>query len=264
MATDHPSDSNIISDLTETYRWLQDHLETACIHVARLHNERLFLNVDAPRKDVWIFKPANQLLYNVSDDDPGYVKAFLSPFKELLTAAGASEIQRPPIPVASRAALNTQASGLRASFNRFRKSRRLTDVCFVAGDGSEHPAHRDFMAANAEHFEDCFCGELLESGPATAEDPIRVYVDEKYPSACIGHALGELYLSRRGLLTDQICEDYLYSGTLPSTLECQQLVDLLYLSHEWGVANLNEEVQSQLALCTNLSNYRECEPFRVG
>ena len=98
----YPSQRRILlHDLENTYTHLNNHIaqqnpEHTTIIVQRLREEKLFLNVDNPDNDSWRFEKGDALVFDKHDEDGiQYVREFLLPYEELLTAIEVSQVYRP-------------------------------------------------------------------------------------------------------------------------------------------------------------------------
>ncbi|KXN87239.1 Sacsin [Leucoagaricus sp. SymC.cos] len=92
VARDHPHNPTLIQHLEKTYRWLNDHAESAAPYLRQLTEKsiRIFLNVNNPRDatETWVWKPAKGIILDTEDTPPLQCpRNFLKPFTALLTAA---------------------------------------------------------------------------------------------------------------------------------------------------------------------------------
>ena len=157
IAPDLRRNSELIEDLKATYSWLADHKSEAG-ELLEYNQETLFLNVDNPDSE-WEWNSASELLFDERDSsNPRRVKRFLRDYSELLRAAGVREISHVSIPdnLMREDSHETQLTRIRSSFNSMREQDQLTDVTFVAEDGTKFSAHRVFLAAQSRHFKTCF------------------------------------------------------------------------------------------------------------
>ena len=156
--------SELIEDLKATYSWLTDH-EGEAEELLDYNQEKLFLNVDSPVSE-WEWSSASELLFDERDSsNPHRVKRFLRSYSGLLRVAGVKEINHVSIPddLMRGDSHETQLTRMRDSFNSMREADQLTDVTFVADDGTEFSAHRVFLAAQSGYFKTCFALGWRES-----------------------------------------------------------------------------------------------------
>jgi sacsin len=179
----------------ETYKWLDDHQDVVEDIIVNYHSEPLFLNVDDPATEPWLWHSADEMFFNILDGgDLKSVKKFLMPFKDLLSVAGVEDIVNPTVPTGLvRSSVDTQLTTLRTGLQTMRFEGKLTDVVFISDDDTRYPAHRSFLAPMSEYLNDLFCGSFTEAGPGTADDPVEIEVD--YPGACVDAALGQCLVS---------------------------------------------------------------------
>ncbi|KAJ7280333.1 hypothetical protein C8J57DRAFT_1175059 [Mycena rebaudengoi] len=229
VAKDLPSDPYCLSDLLETYKWLDDHQDVVEDIIVNYHSEPLFLNVDDPATEPWLWHSADEMFFNILDGgDLKSVKKFLMPFKDLLSVAGVEDIVNPTVPTGLvRSSVDTQLTTLRTGLQTMRFEGKLTDVVFISDDDTRYPAHRSFLAPMSEYLNDLFCGSFTEAGPGTADDPVEIEVD--YPGACVDAAL-----------------DYMYIAKAPALERLDELLDLMDLSNYWALQELNELVQAKI------------------
>ncbi|CAK5278239.1 unnamed protein product [Mycena citricolor] len=235
VAQDLPSDIYVLSDLQATYEWLDDHQHLAEEIIVEMHDQPLFLNVDDPRTERWVWHCADEMFFNILDGgDLKSVKKFLVPWRDLLSVAGVDDIVNAPVPATERSSVETQLQMLRDGFQSMRVQGLLTDVVFVseptstdAEDGTRFPAHRAFLAPMSEYLNDLFCGSFTESGPGTADDPIEV--DLEYSA-----------------LTVEAVLDFMYQAKAPSVEKLADLLDLMDLSNYWGLSELCQLVQAKI------------------
>ncbi|KAJ7641407.1 hypothetical protein FB45DRAFT_900138 [Roridomyces roridus] len=228
VAKDYTSDVYVQQDLEATYRWLDDRQDVVEEILIEFHDEPLFLNVNDPRTDPWLWHCADEMFFNIVDGgDLKSVKKFLMPFKDLLSVAGVENIKHAPVPGVERSTTESQLTLLRQGFQTMRAEAKLTDVVFVADDDMRYPAHRAFLAPMSEYLNDLFCGSFTESGPGTAEEPIEIELD--YPGSCVDCIL-----------------DFMYIGKAPDLERLSDLLDLMDLSNYWGLTELNQLVQTKI------------------
>ena len=203
----------IIHDMTETLKWLNESVKGFENILYELRDEDIFLNVDDPSTEPWIWTNANQLVFETQDIDAvsiRYVRNFLLPYDKLLRATGVLPVVHPQNSISnvdrSESAI---LQSIRTGFNDLRNKGRWTDVEFVAkraelADTIIPPlvAHRSLLAVFSDYFSDSFCGGFMEAKDASSSNPISFPVrrtEELYYSArCVQLLLGiffYLYLS---------------------------------------------------------------------
>ena len=179
--------SELIEDLKATYLWLNDH-ESEAEGLLDYNQDKLFLNVDNPFSE-WTWDSASELLLDDRDSsNPRPVRQFLRIYSGLLRAAGVKEIDHVSIPddLPCEFSHETRLTRIRSSFNRMREADQLTDVIFIAEDGTEFAAHRVFLAAQSRHFETCFSLGWRES--RDLEGKVEINVD--HSQGCLEAVLG--------------------------------------------------------------------------
>jgi len=206
--------------MRETLKWLNERVEDSDDNIASDENtlyglkyENIFLNVDDPSTEEWIWTNANELAFEAEDIDDGirYVRRFLLPYDRLLRAAGVVQVFHPQCPVSNISESDSATLGsIRTGFNDLRGKGLWTDVVFVASTTSRAPddddtgnvpslvAHRSFLTVFSDYFSDLFCGEFREANDASSSKPIQVHVKrsgENYYSAdCVQLLLGAFRL----------------------------------------------------------------------
>lgn len=204
VAKDYTSDIYLFQDLEATYRWLDDHQDEVEDVIIECHDQPLFLNVDDPKTDPWLWHSADEMFFNILDGgDLKSVKKFLLPFKDLLSVSGVEDIVHAPVPGVVRSSVDAQLTLLRTGFQRMRIEGKLTDVVFISDDETRYPAHRAFLAPMSEYLDDLFCGSFTESGPGTADEPIEIEVE--YPGSCVECVLGECFPALPLFNADGLC-----------------------------------------------------------
>jgi len=150
------------------------------------NQDKLFLNVDNPVLE-WTWDSASELLLDDRDSsNPHPVRHFLRSYDGLLRAAGVKKINHVSIPddLPREVSHETQLTRIRSSFNRMRETDQLTDVTFIAEDGTEFPAHRVFLAAQSRHFDTCFSLGWRESRDLEGK------IDVDHSQECLKAVLG--------------------------------------------------------------------------
>ena len=164
IAPELGSNPELIEDLKATYLWL-DRRGNGASRLLGYNGERLFLNVDNPTLE-WSWNSASELLFDENDSsNPRRVRQFLRNYLGLLRTAGVREISHVSVPnnLLSEDSREAQLARLSSSLDEMRKADQLTDVTFIAEDGTEFTAHRTLLAAQIEHFKTCFSHGWRES-----------------------------------------------------------------------------------------------------
>lgn len=195
--------------MVETLKWLNENVvDSDDIILYDLRTENIFLNVDNPSEESWIWRNANELAFEAEDIDDGIqcVREFLLPYHKLLRAAGVVQVIHPQCPVSniSESASDTLKS-IRTGFNDLRRKGLWTDVVFVTmrpGDDETGVvpslvAHRSFLTVFSDYFAYSFCGDFREANDASSSKPIQLHVkrsEEDYYSAdCVQLLLGAFH-----------------------------------------------------------------------
>lgn len=130
------------------------------------HNQdKLFLNVDDPALE-WRWNSASELLFDEKDSsNPRRVRRFLKDYGGLLRAGGVQTVDHVSMPdgLLIKIPHEKQLEDIRERFKEMREARQLTDVTFVAEDGTEFAAHRVILAARGDHFKTQFTSGYRES-----------------------------------------------------------------------------------------------------
>lgn len=254
VARDHPNHPAILADLTATYRYLNDKAEASAAHLADLRDEQLFLNVDNPRGAGVVWEWASPATLSFDAWDVGNFKSvrrFLRDYKTLLMAAGAQEVYHPTAQVSSSTTTVDLGplSHIRRKYGEMRRNKKLVDVKFITEDDiPDDPllAHRSFLAANSDHFQESFCSDFGEGQPASANEPVEVPVRE-YSRACVALVLGERLADYSRLDTyNKTLADYIYSGTVPDSTTIPLLLKALELAKYWSIHELVEQIQDRI------------------
>ncbi|KAM6499224.1 hypothetical protein JOM56_004732 [Amanita muscaria] len=289
----HGSRKGLLSDLKATYRWLNDHADDIAALIKPRRNDKLFLNVDDPESDKWIWDSASKLVIGLQDvGEIREVKGSLRNYSELLDAAGVRKVQKgpaKPIPAREYTSLDLRGQfnnmrktefdtnavfvaqdchnrnysellnaadvgrvqkgpaepiparedtllALRGQFNNMRKTEFDTNVVFVAKDYHNRilPAHRNWLAANNNHFRTVFLGSGMRELQALESTESVITVERS--SMCV-----------KGVV------DWFYVGKLPDSLTSgnseevkQRLIlalEMLSLSKKWQVTDLHRHLQ---------------------
>ena len=197
--------------MVETLKWLNENvIDSGDDILYDLQYENIFLNVDNPSTETWIWTNANELAFEAEDIDDGirYVRNFLLPYDKLLRAAGVVQVFHPQCPVSN---INESASAtlrsIRTGFNDLRNKGLWTDVVFVTSRARDDDtgivlpslvAHRSFLSVFSDYFSDLFCGEFREASDASSSNPIQFPVERSegdyYSSDCVQLLLGAFHL----------------------------------------------------------------------
>ena len=183
IANERPNDPNVLSDLTETYKWLSSECDRCQALLLSLQDEHLFLNVD-DTSAAWRFSSAERILFNGYDEDNWQsARTFLFQFKALLLNVGAKEIKQVARPPLQLSPADQVLVKLRTALNKQRLEGHLTDIVLLSSDEASFTAHRAILAASSQHFERMFGHNWSEkTGPVRTQES----------SAVLSHALGML------------------------------------------------------------------------
>ncbi|KAM6499265.1 hypothetical protein JOM56_004773 [Amanita muscaria] len=253
IARDHGRHSGLLSDLKATYRWLNDHADDIADLILPRCNDKLFLNVDNPESDKWVWDSASKLV--IGNHDVGKireVKGYLRNYNELLNAAGVRRVQKgPAIPIPAR---EDTSPGLRERFNNMRQTGFDTNVVFVAQDRHSPilPAHKVWLVANNNHFQTVFFGSGMMEAQAL-EGAHSVTVGRS--SMCVNGVIDWFYVGK--------LPDSLTNSSSSNDEEVKQRLDLalemLSLSDEWEVTDLHRHLQTFISNDPHFVN-----PYWVG
>ena len=182
-----------------------------------LRDEHIFLNVDDPSTDPWIWTSTNQLVFETRDiDHDGItircVRNFLLPYDKVLRAAGVLPVLHPQSPTYSIGeSESVTLRSIRTGFNELRKKGLWTDVKFVVDNDNDTfasplVAHRSFLSVFSDFFSDSFCEGFSEAKDASSSDPVMFPAkrpEGDYHSAhCVRLLLGVLPLLAVYLIPD--------------------------------------------------------------
>lgn len=191
IGQNHGRRSALLSDLKATYKWLNDHVEDIFVDITNENFNKIFLNVDNPDSDDWVWHSASSLVKDLQDVGELHdVKGFLRHYDDLLKAAGVRTIQKvtaKPIAVVDRTSLYRQ------QFCDLRERGFEVSVTFKAKD-DEHeilPAHKAWLLMNSEHFWELFItAGLGEAQVHGSSNIVQVDVPD-YSSLCVKETIGE-------------------------------------------------------------------------
>lgn len=258
----------LIHDLESTYAFLEDNIgSTTGEDIVQIRDGPLFLNVESPDTDTWVWDEGDRLVFETHDMENSvrYVRAFLLPYTKLLRAAGVLQVYHPQY-IANPAAdsESSKLETIRQGFNDLRIQEALTDVVFIPrgleeGDNAENEepqsgdkeplvAHRSFLAVFSEYFRDAFCGEFEESRTASSVDPVRMNVSG-YSRECVQLVLGLCSLSDAVIDLTYIflASDYIYTGIQSiHDVQLELLLEAITLSGYWQINDLFEAMQREI------------------
>ena len=187
----HGYRSALVSDLKATYKWLNEHVEDISADITNENFNEIFLNVDNPDTNEWVWHSASSLVKDLQDVGELHdVKGFLRHYDDLLKAAGVRTIQKAtakPIVVVDK------TSFYRQQFCDLRERGFDVSVTFKAKD-DEHeilPAHKAWLLMNSEHFWELFItAGLGEAQGHRSGNLVPVNVPD-YSSLCVKETIGE-------------------------------------------------------------------------
>ena len=117
-----------------TYEWLNNHAEEAREHMILIEGERLFLNVDDPKKDSWDgqWSAAGEMVLHLDYDFPNVkrVRRSLRDFAKLLCVAGCSTmfLLSKNVLTAATNACHTRNFHVPKRFDEMRKGGEIIDI----------------------------------------------------------------------------------------------------------------------------------------
>jgi hypothetical protein len=178
VARDYPGSSVVLQEVTEIYKWLDDHIDQATPHLAPLNMIPLFLNVETAEETAWKWCSARQLCFNAPDSPRlSGVRSWLAQWKNLLLAAGATEIVAPDRPDLNITSNDLVFSQMRQAFRDFKRLGQLIDIVIVSAEKEEIKAHRLVLAASCEHFATMVCSEFSEGAAQSSQQHTVVNMD---------------------------------------------------------------------------------------
>lgn len=178
----------LLSDLKATYKWLNENVDEIASDIRNANSREIFLNVDDPDSDQWVWHSAATLVKDLHDvGDLHDVKGFLRNYDSLLKAAGVRTIQKT---IAKPVAAMDRTSLHRSRFRELRERGFEVNVTFKAKD-EEHqilPAHKAWLIMNSDHFWQIF----VTSGHKESEPGKDVEVKmPNHSSLCVKEIIGE-------------------------------------------------------------------------
>ena len=249
----------MLSDLKATYSWLNDNLGDDEFQDLILHQnkKRIFLNVDDPASDEWVWHSALMLVMDLPDvEDVHDVKDFLRGYSDLLKAVGVGKVQKV---AANEISPTDKTAHIREQFAKMREIGWGTDVVFQTEDDGYQipPAHRDWLSANSKHFWTSFidsgCKETRKLNHGEREILIP---PERFSSLCVREVIGECFTPVWTGHNAATYSDWIYVGKLSESLsttgsrseeetkeKLELGLDMLALSYYWQVMDLHEHLQ---------------------
>ena len=178
----------LLSDLKATYKWLNENVDEIASDIKNANSKEIFLNVDNPNSDLWVWHSASTLVKDLHDvGDLHDVKDFLRNYDSLLKAAGVRTIHKTtakPVAAMDRTSLH------RSRFRELREQGFEVNVTFKAVD-EEHkilPAHKAWLIMNSNYFWETFVTSgHKESKPG---QDVEIRVPNDYSSLCAKEIIG--------------------------------------------------------------------------
>ena len=185
----------LLSDLKATYRWLNDHVDEICADILQENSNPLFLNVDDPKSDKWVWHSALNIVRDLHDVQELHdLKDFLRNYNDLLDAAGIRKIHNV---IAEPVVKTDQTTFFREQFNEMRQRRCDVNVDFNAADDQYRilSAHRTWLGANSKHFRTLFLppaddGGFREARKLKPGECVTINAED-YSSRCVKEVIGE-------------------------------------------------------------------------
>ncbi|KAF8621710.1 hypothetical protein AX15_007571 [Amanita polypyramis BW_CC] len=232
--------SALLSDLKATYKWLNDHVSEIEDDILQENSNLLFLNVDDPNSDKWVWHSALNIVMDLQDvRDLHDVKDFLRNYIDLLKAAGIRKIHNV---VATPVVATDKTTFFREQFSEMRQRGCDVNVIFNAKDTQYNilPAHRTWLSVNSTHFRVLFsdAAGFQEAHVLGFGESVTIKVED-HSSLCVKEVIDWIYT---GELPDSIKvngSDDEESGTRKLRLA----LDMLLLAHYWQVTELHEHMQ---------------------
>ncbi|RXW22295.1 hypothetical protein EST38_g3559 [Candolleomyces aberdarensis] len=191
-----PHGSTVLHDLKATYQWLTKNSPAVVSFADQLKDEPIFLNVNNPEIDEWIWSSASQMAFEVSDlTNIQGVRDFLKPYDRFLKAAGVVETYYPKLDEDNEHSGDSYDlklfRSLRANLNEQRLGGNFTDVLFLPQKEAsgltreklyllDHPSlrgHRGYLASCTPWFKKVFL-EASQKGVGWSEDGIVYLADD--------------------------------------------------------------------------------------
>ncbi|TCD64790.1 hypothetical protein EIP91_003627 [Steccherinum ochraceum] len=237
IADRYPHNTNLISDLTETYTWLNAHTEECRGIILGHRDKQLFLNVDYPSL-TWTFASANQLIFNGLDEGSRQcVRSYLLPFKKLLLASGAREVTdvvRPALPLS---AAEEDLGQWRSTFNQYRLTGEFTDNTLQSSDGLRFPVHRLILASESSYFRSKFSGRWKVGDTVPLNDVSGANLDR---------VLDFVYVRK---------VPFIEADKQELLLHQEELLKLLSISHYWSIRKLFQLIENLLIDTISIGTY---------
>jgi hypothetical protein len=186
LSQKHGRCSALLSDLKVTYKWLNENIDKIHFDIKNVYSEAIFLNVDDPDSDPWVWHSVSTLVKDLQDvGDLHDVKGFLWNYDNLLKAAGVRTIHKTmaePVAVMDRTSIH------RSRFRQLRDRGSEVNVTVKAMDDQHEilPVHKTWMIMNSEHFWEKFI--TSESEPGTSKD-MEIDVPD-HSSLCVKEVIG--------------------------------------------------------------------------
>ncbi|KAF8340990.1 hypothetical protein F5887DRAFT_426970 [Amanita rubescens] len=228
--------SALLSDLKATYKWLNENVDELFIDIRNANRKSIFLNVDNPDSDQWVWHSALTLIQDLSQDVGGLhgVKGFLRRYNKLLTAAGARSIQKV---TAETVATMDETLLCRSRFRDMREHGFEVNVTFKAMD-DEHQiphAHKSWLSINSEYLWRTFVAPgFREVDPGQCA---QVNASD-YSSLCVKETINWIYV---GELPEFIASPSNNQKEFKAKLDLA--LDMLSLAHRWEITKLHQRLQ---------------------
>ena len=260
----HGRRSVLLSDLKATYKWLNERANHVSADMMHEKSHSMFLNVDNPDSDDWVWHSASSLVKDLQDvGDLHDLKGFLRNYDALLKVAGARKVRKV---TAKPVVVVDKTSAYRRQFCDFRKRGFEVNVTFEASDDEYEimPAHKSWLILNSEYFGQLFItAGLGEAHGQGSGQHVQVDVPD-YSSLCVREIIGEY--SRLFCAFWLMCIDWIYIGELPESIaspscsdeESRAKLDLalemLKLARFWAITELHERLQEFIVNAPNFIN----------
>ncbi|KAF8330999.1 hypothetical protein F5887DRAFT_922915 [Amanita rubescens] len=229
----------LLLDLKATYKWLNENVDEIFVHIRNENRKSIFLNVDNPDSDSWVWHSGSTLVKGLQDiGDLHWCQGFSPELQQSFDDAGVRTIQK----VTTEAVAAMDKTPLfRSQFRDMREQGFEVCVTFKARDHELQlpPAHKAWLSVNSKHFWRTFVA-------SKAEPCVEVDASD-YSSHCVKETI-----------------DWMYAGELPTFItspssnngESKAKLDLalniLSLAHRWEITELHQRLQEFIV---NLSDF---------
>lgn len=228
IAIEHPENMLLLNDIRVTLQALSTRQEQTAPLLKAHARKKLWLNVENPGTDIWMWKSAYELVFDLRHDsiDGRYcdVRDFLLKYKSLLLKSGAREYQYADTRSTMRVNGLNHSDKVLSGYQKLREEGHLFDIQFVV-DGTTIKAHKAILAAVVPHFFTVLTTGFRESQAFSQihdspTDDIPTYdMTLKVCAFAVRSSIGKPSRSDhppQGWDADAFAPDYVYTGTFTS------------------------------------------------